>query len=121
MFLTGTTNIQAGNGEVFTLDYNALASLAGTIDPYFSDTAVFKTVLCLYQLNASSADRPQRKTLAFKNGETTDMIIFSVKATAGTWKLSEVLINDKDGGELIIPSSQIPNVESYELYTTSAI
>lgn len=119
MFLTGTTNIQAGNGENFILDYDALAALAGTFDPYFAEKAVFKEVLCLFQEQSSIATRPQRKSLSFKNGATSCQIIFSVKANAGTWVLKEVTIQDKDGGSLIIKDSQIPDLASYELYITS--
>ena len=119
MFLTGTTNIQAGNGENFILDYDALAALAGTIDPYFAEKGVFKEVLCLYQEQSFVGSAPQRKSLNYKNGATTSQMIFSVKANAGTWILKEVLIQDKDGGSLIINNSQIPDLASYELYITS--
>ena len=119
MFLTGTTNIVAGNGENFILDYNELASLAGTFDSYFAEKAVIKDVLCLYQESSFVGSRPQRKTLSFKDGATTSQIVFSVKANPGTWVLKEVLIQDKDGGSLLINDSQIPNLASYELYITN--
>lgn len=115
MFLTGTTNIQAGNGEVFTLDHNALALLAGSLDSYYGEKGVFFEVLCLYQEATSEATSPQRKTLSYKNGATTSQIVFSITAKPGTWVLEEVVIKDKDGGSLIIRSSQIPNLASYDL------
>lgn len=120
MFLTGTTNIQAGNGENFVLDYDALAALAGTIDPYFAEKNVYREVFCLYQEASSSATRPQRKTLNYRNNETTCPILFSIKANPGVWSLAEVLINDKDGGGLIINSTQIPDLAMYDLLITSA-
>jgi hypothetical protein len=119
MFLTGTTNIQAGNGENFVLDYDVLAALAGTIDSYFGEKLVYREVLCLYQNSGSEATRPQRKTLSYKDGQTSSQIVFSVKANPGVWSISEVLIKDKDGGELIISASQIPNLEMYDLYITN--
>jgi len=119
MFLTGTTNIQAGNGEDFVLDYDQLAQLAGTFDPYFAEKAVYREVLCLYQEASTTASRPQRKTLSYKNGETVDQLVFSVKANPGVWSLSEVLIKDRDGGELIISAPQIPNLALYDLLITS--
>lgn len=121
MFLTGTTNIQAGNGEVFVLDYDALAVLAGTIDPYFAEKGVYREVFCLYEEASSVATRAQRKTLNYKDGATTSNMIFSVKASPGVWSLLEVLINDKDGGQLIISASQIPDLALYDLFITSVL
>lgn len=119
MFLSGTTNIQAGNGETFTLDYSALAAVAGLKDPYFNQVEVMKEVLCLYQEQSSTATRPQRKTLTYKNGSTTNEIVFSVKANPGTWEIAEVLIKDQDGGELHLSGSDIPDRALYELYITN--
>ena len=109
MFLTGNTNIQAGNGETFTLDYNALAAVAGVKDAYFSEKAVIRDVLCLYQEQSFASTRPQRKTLSFIEGSTSNEIVFSVKAIPGTWELTEVLLRDRDGGELILSGSEIPD------------
>lgn len=119
MFLTGTTNIQAGNEENFVLDYDALALLAGTLDPYFAEKEVYREVFCLYQEASSVASRSQRKTLNYKNGATISTIFFSVKANPGTWRISEILINDKDGGELIIAASKIPDLALYDLTITT--
>jgi hypothetical protein len=119
MFLTGTTNIQAGNGETFTLGYSALATLAGTLDPYYAETAVYREVLVMYKEQSTVASRSQRKTLCFKDGGTTDQVIFSVKASTGVWILDHVLILDRDGGSLIIKSSDIPTVSSYDLLITA--
>jgi hypothetical protein len=119
MFLTGTTNIQAGNGENFVLDYDALAIVAGTIDQYFADKAVYREVICMYQQASSTATRPQRKNLSYKNGSINSQIIFSTKAGIGAWSLTEVVIKDKDGGELIISDAQIPNLALYDLLITS--
>lgn len=120
MFLTGTTNIQAGNGVVFTLDYNALALTAGVVDSYFSEKAVYRKVLCMYEVKTTTATNGQRKTLSFVNGNTTDMMVFSTYAQAGWWELKEVVIEDQDGGSLILSGSQIPNRELYEILITSA-
>jgi hypothetical protein len=76
-------------------------------------------VLCLYIDSSSVATRPQRKSLNYKDGETTSQIVFSVKANPGIWSLSEVIIKDKDGGELLISAPQIPDLELYELYITN--
>lgn len=119
MFLSGTTNIQAGNGETFVLDYDALAIVAGTIDQYFAEKAVYREVICMYQQASSTGTRPQRKNLSYKNGSTDSQIIFSTKASTGTWSLNEVVIKDRDGGELIISNAQIPNLALYDLLITS--
>jgi hypothetical protein len=119
MFLTGTANIQPGNEESFVLDYDALASLAGTIDPYFAEKEVYREVFCLYQEASSVASRPQRKTLNYKNGTTISSMVFSIKANPGIWSISKILINDKDGGELIIRASQIPDLALYDLMITA--
>lgn len=121
MFLTGTTNIQAGNGETFTLDYDALAVVAGAKDPYFAEKAVIKEVICLYQEASSVLTRPQRKSLSYKDGSLADQIVFSVKANAGTWELTEVIVKDFDGGDVTLTPSDIPDRALYEIYLSAAI
>lgn len=119
MFLSGTTNIQVGNGETFMVDYDALALLAGTFDSYFSEKGAYREVLVSYKSQTGNGTRAQRKTLAFKEGSNTDVLVFSIKAATGAWALDHVLILDKDGGSLIIKSSDIPNLSSYELLITT--
>lgn len=119
MFLSGTTNIQVGNGETFTLDYDALALLAGTFDPYFSEKGAYREVLVSYKTQVNEATRAQRKTLCFKGESNTDVLIFSTKAIPGIWVLDQVLIQDMDGGSLIITSADIPDLSSYELLITT--
>jgi hypothetical protein len=73
----------------------------------------------MYKEQTTTASRGQRKTLSYKNGLTSDNMVFSVKANPGTWVLDHVLIIDRDGGSLIIKSSQIPNLSSYNLVITA--
>ena len=119
MFLTGTTNIDVGNGETFTIDYDALAAFLGTLDSYYGEKEVYREVLCTYQEQTSNATKPQRKTLIFRNGETTSQIVFSVKAKPGVWVLSNVHVKDKDGGDLSVAGHLIPDQELYELYISN--
>lgn len=120
MFLSGTTNIQPGDGVSFTLDRDALAAVAGSVDPYFQEKDVFKEVICLFKEKSTLADRGQRKSLLFRAEESTAQIVFSSKVNEGAWELDHVLIKDFDGGECKLTSSQIPDRNFYDLSIATA-
>jgi hypothetical protein len=115
MFLSGESNIQVGSGGVFTLDYDELAMVAGNKDSYFSQKQVIKEVIISYKESSTVLTRPQMKSLSYKDGATSSQINFSLKANPGQWEISEVIIKDFDGGDLILGSKDIPSHNSYSL------
>jgi hypothetical protein len=121
MFLTGDKIIQAGTSGVFTLNYDQLVILAGSKDIYYSEKAVIKEVIISYKESSTVLTRPQIKTLAYKNDSTIAQINFSLKVNLGIWQLSDVLIKDFDGGELILGPRDILNHSEYEINIIEAI
>lgn len=121
MFLTGDSNIQVGSGGVFTLNYEQLALIAGNKDPYFGEVEVMRQVIISFKEASTVLTKPQIKTLWYRNGSTSDQINFSLKANSGQWILSDVIIKDFDGGDLILGPRDIPNHISYSINIVETI
>lgn len=116
MFLGGVTTIPQGGSEVFTLDRDQLATIAGGLgDGYYADKGFWKEVLVTFQ--EMSGGIAQRKTISYTDLDTAQ---FSVSSTAitGTWILRDVTIVDFDQGKLVVERDDIPNINSYNLTIT---
>lgn len=121
MFLVGESNIEIGTGGIFTLDYQELALVAANKDPYFGQVEVMKEVIVSFKEASTVLTRPQIKTLWYKNGSTSDQINFSLKANPGQWVLSDVVIKDFDGGDLILGPRDIPSHSAYSINITELL
>lgn len=121
MFLVGESNIQVGSGAIFTLNYEELALVARNKDSYFGRVEVMKEVIISFKEASTVLTKPQIKTLWYKNGSTSDQMNFSLKANPGQWILSDVLIKDFDGGDLILGPRDISNHISYSINVVETI
>lgn len=117
MFLGGVTTIPQGGSEVFTLDRDQLAVIAGGLgDGYYADKGFWKEVLITFQFSGSDAIA-QRNTLSYTDSDTASMTV-SGTAMTGAWELRDVTILDYDHGKLVVQRADITNINLYDLSIT---
>jgi hypothetical protein len=98
-----------GTATLFTLDKVALVALGSVAaDPYFSDSANWKSV----QFNYKSSVGSQRKVVKFNASQNSPTSKFLVSARGrDVFLIQKIVIKDFDGGTFEVQSSELTTAE----------